>query len=266
MTTIAVAVFIVGFYIAAREVDLDKIHSLPVLLNAVVVNPIVILVSAISLRQMALVGGHSLTFRTAFEATVYGRAAEFLPVPGTVIASGTALIRSGVNARMTASVMTASALLLLALSGLIGGVPIYLTYPALGVLVLGVSSAVCLATTWWIHSRVGLRHTVLISLVRLTNVALSIVRAFLSFAAIGAQVPLHKITVFAVNGTLTSIIGIVPAGIGIGELMAMGLALTVAVPPATAFLAIAVNRLTGMFVSTILALYLWGSRSVRQSI
>ena len=129
-------------------------------------------------------------------------------------------------------------------AGTIGAVPIFLVYPAFGAALGAASVCVLAASLMWMARQTG--NVLAIVAVKVAMVFGSALRAILGFAAIGHPIPPVKSLVFAIEGALTSIVGIVPAGIGVGEVFSAAMALTVAVAPAAAFLAKAVNRLIGL--------------------
>ena len=244
LTMLAVIVFVGGAFISARELDFSKVRLLPVLINFLALGPAMFCLSVIGLQQLARLAGTRIAFRAAWRAMIYGGVAELLPVPGSAIARGAALVKSGAGFKNSAIVMAWSTAQTLGVAGTIGAVPIFLVYPAFGGALGAASVCVLAASVMWMARQTG--NVLAIVAVKVAMVFGSALRAILGFAAIGHPIPPVKSLVFAIEGALTSIVGIVPAGIGVGEVFSAAMALTVAVAPAAAFLAKAVNRLIGL--------------------
>lgn len=244
LTILAVMVLVGGTIVCARELDFAKIRILPVLLNFLVLGPAMFCLSVLGLQQLARLVGTKIGFWEALRAMIYGGVAELLPVPGSAIARGAALVKSGAGLKKSAIVMAWSTVQTLGLSGMIGAVPIILVYPAFGSLLGGASICLFAVSMLWMARQTG--NVIAIVSVKIAMIFGSALRAILGFAAIGHPIAPIKSLVFAIEGALTSVVGIVPAGIGVGELFSAALALTVAVPPAAAFLAKVVNRLIGL--------------------
>ena len=107
-------------------------------------------------------------------------------------------------------------------------------------------------------ARAGLRWlrrlVVAMVAVRFVTLAVTVLRLIVAFATLGEDLGWIEAALYAVAPTLGTAVGIVPAGLGINEAIAAGLATLVAGSSATAFLAVALNRALGLAVGAGLVL------------
>ena len=259
ITLAALAVFIggIGWSVAHSDLQLSEIHPLPLLITAIVLVPLGLVVAAWNLCLLGRVVGTRISFGSALAATAYGRVAEVLPIPGAALVRGFALINAGAGTKASAGVLIQSAILSLAMAGLASSPPLITRYALVGWLIALGSLLVTVICLRWIGKRTDLQVVVFMVAVRLATIALSCLRFYACFAALGVGVPLLTTMIFVIATTLTTMSGIVPAGLGISESLSAGLALTVGIASSAAFLAAALNRILGLSVSAAIALAIW---------
>lgn len=258
LTALGMALLVGGVFWSVRQLDFDPAQIEPayVALVALVLIPLGMAVAAVNLQLMGRVVGTRIVFRTAFAATVYGRIAEVLPIPGAAMVRGAALIHSGASMGKTVTILVWSSLLSLAMVGLCASVPLIAALPILGWMLAAGSALATLVAGAWLMSRSNAGLLGAMIAVRVVNIALSVLRFWACFAAIGFTLPLVTSALFVVAGSVTTYIGVVPGGLGISEGLSAGLALLVDVQASAAFLAAAVNRLLGLSMAGVGALLL----------
>jgi uncharacterized membrane protein YbhN (UPF0104 family) len=221
--------------------------------------PATLALNALEYRFMASRLGHRIDFRHAMRVSLIASIANYLPAPGGVAVRTAALKRQGSTVRSAVSVNAVAGLVWIGSTGLIGGAVMLaddrLAGRAAAAIALGVL-AIAGAVVWL--SRGGGDWLPLfrqILLIELAVVVVSGTRVWLSLAAIGqpadfgASIAISSSTVFA------ALLGIFPAGLGLRELIAGGIATAVEVPAASAVAASAVDRIAsqvGMAVTAVL--------------
>ncbi len=231
--------------------DVDLTWLALVLLVLVPAN---LLVAAINLQLLARAVDQRIDGRTAIMVTAYGRVAELLPIPGAAIMRGAALMQAGASAADSARILAWSSVLTLGMAGLVAALPITVRLPLLaGALALG-SAVLCAVSLRWLAGRLTGGQLAGMIGVRLGILATTVLRFWACFAALGYTASFFNTAVFVIGGTLTTLIGIAPGGLGISEGISAAIALTVGIPAALAFLTAALNRLLGLAGSGLVAL------------
>ena len=265
LTGVGAAILVAGVAWSVQRLELDPANIEPrfLALVALTLIPAGMVVAAINLQLMGRVVGTQIGFRTALTATVYGRIAEVLPLPGAAMVRGATLMHSGAKMGETVTIMVWSSLLSLAMVGLVASAPLIMAMPMMGWGLAAASALVSLVSCIWLrsHSSVGLVCTMLA--IRVVNIALSVLRFWACFAAIGFALPLVTSALFVIAGSVTTYIGIVPGGLGISESLSAGLALLIKVEASAAFLAAAVNRLLGLSMAGVGALVLTAPKELQ---
>jgi len=261
LTIVGALVLVGGVFWSVQSLAFDPAQIQPAFLAflALVLIPAGMAVGALNLQLMARVVGTTIGFRTAVAVTAYGRIADVLPIPGRAVVRGAALMKSGAKMGETVTIMVWSSLLSLAMVGLCASVPLTMAYPAAGWIVAAGSAIVGLISAWWIFSQSSAWVLGAMVALRFVNVALSVMRHWACFAAIGFGLPLVTSALFVVAGSITTYFGVVPGGLGISEVLSAGLALIVDIEPSSAFLAATLNRITGLAMSGLVALILSAS-------
>ncbi len=246
---------------AIRNLDLDwqTLALGPALLNLIVVAPLILFVAAVTLRLSARVLGLEIAFPTAVSTVAHANVAELLPLPGGAIVRGAALVQAGAGVKDSARVVMLTAILTLALT--LGfsalafvalGHPVGWALAGLAFLGAGVSAAL-------LYRKAGPGLLAALIAIRLLTLALSIWALWLSFQALGHMASLLEAAMLSVSAVLGSAASIVPAGLGINEAIAAGLASLIGTSAAAAFLAVALNRVIGLLAGAVLAgvMMLW---------
>ena len=240
--------------LARLDLGIGQINPKPLFINLLLVQPILLAIAAITLRLSALAVGTTFAFGDALKYVSYATLAEILPLPGGALVRGAAIVKSGASLAAATSIVTVTAILSLGLlialsaSSLIAlGTPE--AWPILTLALIAL-----LVTFGMIARRAGIVLALAILGIRMATTAAGVVAIFLSLASIGQPSGVLEAALLTVSATLGSAVAIVPAGLGISEGIAAGLASLTSVPPAAAFLAVAIHRALGLLVSWVVVL------------
>lgn len=241
-------VFIVASVWAWRQLNLSVTQFEPLSFAVLffLLSPLSLLYGAIGLSQLAAVAGSSMRFSIAFRASVIGQLAEILPLPGGAIVRTDALIRSGVDIRESAVLVTATAILWITLAAAGAGLIIakqgYLSGMGLGA--IGAITSIIILI--WIARRAGALLTSYILAHRLIGLFLMAARLSVAFAILRQTVPFAETLPYVFAAIVGSAASIAPGGFGISELLAALIATGLSVSPAAALVAVALNRLIAL--------------------
>lgn len=250
-TLLGAALLIAGSAWSALRLDLSwsELRPLPLLALLVVVQPLLLSVAAITLGLSARVVGTQIGFRKALNTVAYANFAETLPIPGGALVRGAALMGSGASLGQATSVVTLTAILTLCLLASLSAAALAILGTSSAWLVLAVTLAGLLVSLAAIRRRAGTSLTLSVLGVRLLTAAIGAVSVYLALATLSEPSAFIEAVILTVSASLGAAVAIVPAGVGISESIAAGLAALTSVAPAAAFLAIALHRALGLLAS-----------------
>lgn len=250
-TLIGAALLVGGCYWAVSRLDLDPgdLRLGPLLMNLIVVQTIILAIAATTLRISARVIGRALTFRTALNTVAYANFAEILPLPGGALVRGAALMQSGASLGHATSIVTLTAILTLALLISLSSAALILLGTPEAWVTLAVALAALIGTLAMIWRRAGARLALAVLGIRLVTAAAGATSIYLALSALSEPGNWIEAALLTVAASLGSAVAVIPAGLGISESIAAGLAALTSVPPAAAFLAVALHRALGLLAS-----------------
>lgn len=231
-----------------HPLDLASIDGAPLLAVFLLAIPLVV---ALNVAEYLLLGrllGKKIRLVEGFEVTVIGAAANVLPLPGSTLVRMAGLKASGAPYRQGAVATVLVYVVWLGVASIYAGVWIAL----LGVGWVGVlfaaAGTLLLASSFFVATRLegGLRVALLILATRLGLVVIEAFRIHLCLLAIGSAVSFGQASGLSVTGVLGSAFSIVPAGLGIREVIAAALSPVVGIAISAGFLATFVNRVLGI--------------------
>lgn len=252
---LAALLFLFGGWYSFRQLDVtpDKLRLVPLAL-LIATGPATLLYSGVGLYLMSRSVGTTMTLPRAIALSTYANLAEALPLPGGAIVRTGALVASGAGLKTSSVLVVLSAVLWIAIAcfgcglALAGhGHPAAIPLSAIGLCGSGIATAWLVATAGW-------RNAMLTLGLRVLGMAFVGARLHLAFLVLGQVLPLADALPFALANVAGSAASIAPAGLGISELLAAGVASTVAVAPAAAFLAVGIDRLVALAASGLYAL------------
>lgn len=250
--TILGAVLLVGgsaWSVVRLNLTWSEVRTAPLLANLLVVQPMLLAVASFTLGLSARVLGTRIGFRHGLNTVSYAAFAETLPLPGGAMVRGAALMGSGASLGQAAGIVTLTAVLTLALLIALsaGALALLGTSEAWAVLALALAAlAVTLGLIW---QRAGTVLSLSVLGIRVVTAAIGAVSIYTALAALGQPAGLLEAVLLTVSASLGAAVAIVPAGVGISESIAAGLAALTTVAPEAAFLAVALHRALGLIAS-----------------
>ncbi|MCG9545948.1 flippase-like domain-containing protein [Vibrio sp. Isolate33] len=250
----AMLLFLAGIYLSLRdEPDLfnefDWYDAAVVVLVGV---PLTVMINGLEFMCCARMVGRKFSIFRSLEITIVGSAANMLPVPGASIVRILALKSTGLSLIKSTGINMLLALIWIGISFLYAGMT--LLHFVDGLIAWGVigTGGLALLSSFWvvsynhIHSMTYLYVVVLKFVLVLVDAA----RIYFCFQALGLDVLFLQASVFVVSGVMGSAVSVVPAGLGVRELVSAVLAPLIGVAASAGFLSATLNRIAGL--STLL--------------
>ena len=217
-------------------------------LAAVVGTPLALALNTIELRLIGRAAGVELSSREATTTTLFASAANFLPLPGSVLVRGWSLTRKGASLGDVVRVQAQAGVTFVAVSLALTGPLIATATPVVGLLVwlVGVVATAALLVT-------GPPHLRRLMVVEGAVVASELARFSLVLVALGVEVTMARAAGLVAANVLAMAIGVFPAGLGIREALA---ALSATVTMMSSTVAVTVSVADRVATSIVLALFL----------
>lgn len=240
-----------------------QVWPLSILLFACV--PLTTVLNVAEFQMMSRMAGARVDWAQSFETTIYASAANMLPLPGGVIARVAALKAHGATVRF-------GSLIVVLFAGIWGAIAF--CYSGAWLAVLGhqqlgglfASAGIGLLTVLSIAAiRIKPQPPLILYafVIRVGSLLVDVLRQMLAIWALGVFIGFGEASVFSVSSFVGSAVSIVPAGLGVREIVVAALSPLIALPVAVGFLSAAVNRAVGMAGLIILAFGLTLRRGAR---
>ena len=261
----ALILFCGGLFLSLRASPdiLQRMRLGPLLVILLGVVPVGLAISAMDFQILARLSQVKVRFWPAVEVTIYTRAANMLPIPGSLAVRMAVLRERGATLRRSGGLM----FLLTAIWGGVGFCfsAAWLAFQAPPVLAISFAfiGIAILASCCVAVRRFKLDPT-LVSFsagLRLGFIALDALVLMIAVRAIGVDAAYHQTAILVVSSFIASI---VPAGLGVRETIVAFLAPIAGIDAATGFLAAAVVRFMGMGSLAMCSLMLVGLGRVRR--
>lgn len=220
--------------------------------------------NAVELQLCARVADGRMGMAQALRHSNIATLANLLPLPGSVLVRGGALMKSGASLRISGKIVVAAGLTWL---GIATSISFAAAMPSeQGFFVAATALLPVIAIMRWVARRSGINVALGFIAVRLGLLAFMGARLFYCFAAIGVTTAPAEVAVYTVASVLGSVAGVVPAGLGVSEGIAAVLALLVESSPVSAFISVGLNRVLGFVASALIVLFfLWRPQSQGQN-
>jgi hypothetical protein len=207
------------------------------------------LLNAFEYRSIAKAAGHRITLENALQVSLAASLANYLPAPGAVAVRTAALKLEGSSLGSALSVNAIAGIIWIgATLGLVGVA--LLTDPAFaprGAVLIAIGTAILVGSAVALRRRGPWRRVFAeLLVIEMASTLAAALRVALSFAAISQSASIAEAVTIGSATVLASAIGIFPAGLGLREALAAGLAVTVQVPPAVAVAASALDRVSAL--------------------
>jgi hypothetical protein len=230
-----------------------------------VATPSTLLLNAVQYRIMAAGLDHQIGLRSAMRVSIVATLVNYLPIPapGGIAVRTAALARRGSTIRAAISINAVTGLLWAGLAAVVAGLAL-LAEPDLAArgALTAVAGAIVVAVSGVLLRRVGPHWRRVYLEMALTQTALVLtsgLRVWLSLAAIGQPTSLGAALAISCSTVIAAMVGIAPAGLGLREAIAGGIATAVDVSAAAAVAASAVDRVASQ-VGLLLCAPLTGLR------
>jgi uncharacterized membrane protein YbhN (UPF0104 family) len=265
---IAFAIFAVLAFISFRNLP-EGVELRPLFMVAIVLigAPATYLLNAFEYRSIAKAAGHRVTLGTALQVSMAASLANLLPAPGAVAVRTAALKLEGSSIGSALSVNAIAGIIWIGATALVVGIALLADPDSAGggAVVATAGAAILVGGALALRRRLHDWRRVFVELLVIeTGTTLAAAFQFaLAFAAIGQSVSIGAAITIASAQVLAAAIGVFPAGLGVREALAAGLAVSVQVPAAVAVAASAIERACSLIGWTVylpaLGLYLRNS-------
>lgn len=250
--------------IKAEPALLTRLDLGPVLIGLFCAMPATILANACEVFLSAKLIGADMSFGRTLRTSVLGSAANILPIPGAVLVRIAALKASGASLALGASAATFVAALAPCVSLALAGAGLAMLGAGVAAWILTAGGIAMLSLAVGVAVAMSRRSAVVGALVA-TKTVLTVcdaLRLTLCFMALGVDAGVIKCLVLSIGAVIGQAASIVPAGLGVGEGVAVLLAPIVALPAAATFLAVTLSRILVFAAVAPLAglLSLWTSK------
>jgi uncharacterized membrane protein YbhN (UPF0104 family) len=247
LLVVAFAIFVLLAAISFRNLP-EGVELRPLFMVAITLigAPATWFLTAFEYRSIAKAAGHRVSFDNALQVSLAASLANLLPAPGGVAVKTAALKLEGSSLGSALSINAIAGLIWVGTTAALVGIAL-LTDPAFvarGAVVATIGLAILVGGGLALRRRrPGWRRVfVELFLIEVGTTLVAALRVAFAFAAIGESASIAAATTMASAQVLAVAIGIFPAGLGVREALAAGLAVTVQVMPAVAVAASAVDR------------------------
>jgi hypothetical protein len=266
---VASVMFIAGCVWSVRNFpgEIETLQVTPLLVQIGFAIPLTICANALEFWMLSRLAGGSTSYKLALEVSTLGSAANLLPIPGAFLVRVAQLRSQGIGFKMGTSVNFSVGLMWVGVAcGYSAGWLAYLGRPLLSA-GIGVASIVSLITAivlcWSLES--GRQWLGWIFLNKAGIVLLESFRVYLCFQVLSVSVTYAQSSVLVVGSVVGSAVSLVPAGLGIREVVSAALAPAIGLAAAAGFLAAALGRVLEVAVLIPVTLLLSRTPKVRSA-
>ncbi len=261
----AIALFCTGLFISLRAYPaiLQQLQFGPLAVLLVAVLPLGLVINAIDFQILARLSDVKVSIWQSLVTIIYTRAANMLPIPGSIFVRMAVLKSSGAKFRKSGALM----FLFTAIWGGIGfcfssfwlliyGAQFFaVVFAAIGVGIL----TVCLVTIK--YKNLDGRKFLAVASLRFAIIVIEAFALMVAFHAIGADANYQQTAILVVASFIASVI---PAGIGVRETLIAVLSPIAGIDPAIGFLAAATIRIVGVTFLIICSVFVLCVSKFRQ--
>lgn len=189
----------------------------------------------------------------ALQTTIVGTAANLLPIPGSMVVRTQAIAaRAGYRAAIRTTTIAGAAWLFCTVA-LAGVAMFFVDLPLVAAILLVVAAAGLGATAWLMRRNVATWRRLFAELlvVETLTAVIGAGRLLGILLTLGLEVSVGQAVALTLSGVIASATGIFPAGLGVREAVAAGIASTVALPASIGFVATAADRIAGLVILAV---------------
>ncbi len=256
LAAVAFGAGLIASYIVTPDL-LDNISWTPFFVVMFVAVPLSIVLSALEMMLTGRLLAQDFSFNQAIKISILGGAANMLPLPGGTVVRIAALREKGTAVANGLRATIVVGIIWLGVAFSFSGIWL-LGFSALAGLVMLVSGAAALAFGFLYGLKTYSNPGVLsqITAVKLTASVLEAIQIMLCLQALGISAGFAVAATLSASGVAGSAVSIVPAGLGVREVVSATLASIIGLSAAYGFLAASLNRVAGLVVLCALALIL----------
>jgi len=235
----------------------SNINWAPFFVVMFVAVPISIVLTALEMILTGRLLMQDFSFTQAIKISILGGAANMLPLPGGTVVRIAALREKGAPVAHGLRVTVIAGAIWLGVAFLFSGLWM-LSFSALASFAMMLAGAVALAAGFIFGVKIYSNPGVLsqITAVKFTATVLEAIQVMLCFQALGLSAGFAAAATLSASGVVGSAVSIVPAGLGVREIVSASLASIIGLSAAYGFLAASLNRVAGLIVLCVLALIL----------
>ncbi len=210
--------------------------------------PLTVLFNALEFMISARMISVKVSAVKALEVTIIGSAANMLPLPGSTMVRVAALKLSGAGYKQSTLVTLLVAVVWIGTAFLYAGlVLLFFSNNLLGYLLAAVGAVTLVVSSLLVrYAKIQSLEYLKLLVVKFGLVLTDALRIYLCFWAINIAVDFAQASVFVVSGVLGSAASIIPAGLGVRELLSAGIAPIIGIGASVAFLTATLNRVVGL--------------------
>ncbi len=256
LAALVFAAGLIASFIATPDL-FSNINWAPFFIVMFVAVPISIILSALEMMLTGKLLTQSFSFFQAIKISIIGGAANMLPLPGGTVVRVAALREKGASVTHGLRATILVGVIWLGVAFLFSGLWM-LTYSAPVGSTMMLAGASALGAGFIFGSRVYSNTGVLsqIAAIKLTATVLEAIQIMLCLQALGLSAGFAVAATLSASGVVGSAVSIVPAGLGVREVVSATLASIIGLSAAYGFLAASLNRVAGLIVLCLLALIL----------
>ena len=200
--------------------------------------------------------GHLPSWSSCMKISVLGTLGNLLPIPGGTVVRVAALKNAGSSVPKSTKLLTAIGLIWLGLSLLTTGICLLPHIRNIGILLIFTGTLLYSFSVFLIGYKTSRKCRLLVALTALEFLVIlnAGLRTFLVLISLGFHTSLFQSMALVASGSVAVAAGIVPAGLGIRELLAASIGTQVGIGGGPAFLASALNSA----ISILLLIPLFG--------
>jgi hypothetical protein len=244
----AVLVFLIGLIVSIRAQPglLSEVRLRPLMMLLFVFVPGQLVLNAVEFFYVARCAGANISIRHSLRTTLFGSLANTLPIPGATITRLVVLKMAGVPAKSSAIILLIFTLFWIGINGVYSGAWMAaLDLDAAAAVVASAGAAITVAAAILLWKTVGVSMQAVLPALscRILSILLDALRLVWAFLALGAILPFAEASVLTISGVIGGAVSVIPAGLGLRELVLAALAPLVAARASTGFLAAALTRI-----------------------
>lgn len=263
---IALCAFVIGgvWSALAIEVDYFLLESQWLFLNLFLAAPIAIALNALGLKIAATLAKIHISFSRALDISSFSTISNLLPIPAGTVIQTSLLAQKSESLIGPLRFILIGHICSLAVIALACGFAVINKNAGIGIILALIGASVIIACSMFVFHVGGLIIAAQFIFLRIVRGALMIFRVFISFLALSTTLKPDESAIYTAAGEIGSLLVIFPTGLGASEMIAASFAVIIGESAPIAFLAMALNRLTGIAAAGVIAGFYLFLKAIRK--